>query len=93
MSGLINGLAFNGIGVLPDGQINAFVQVVPNVSALRSFVGLTNMGVMLLGNSAPGDGQGGLYYWSQGAFTDNGTTTIVPPAAAGQGAWIYAPLQ
>ena len=93
MSGLINSVASNGIGVVPDAQLNAYVQVVTNAAALRSFIGLTGMAVTLLGSNAPGDGGGGLFYWSQGSYTDNGTTTIVPPGAAGQGAWILCAIQ
>lgn len=88
-----NSVSANGIGALTDANINAFVQSDPNAPTLRGFVGISGMSVMLAGIAAPGDGLGGLFYWSVGSgFVDDNQNIIVPPAAAGQGAWLRAAI-
>lgn len=89
-----NAVQANGSGVITDAELNSFVQTCQTAPQLRAFVGITGMAVMLQGIVAPGDGGGGLYYWSVGtSYTDNNGTVIVPPAAAGQGAWLWAALR
>lgn len=84
-----NAVQANGVGVVTDDELNTFVQVDQTAAQLRGFVGLTGMAVIMMGATAPNDGQGGIYYWQAGAsFIDNGTTVIVPPGASGQGAWL-----
>lgn len=85
-----NYVSANGMGQILDGNLNAAVQTTANVTVLRAFVGITGMTVTLQGLTAAGDGGTGTFYWSAGAYTDNGTTVIVPPAATGQGAWLRA---
>lgn len=87
---LSNVVSINGVGVVPDAQLNAYVQTDQNVTQLRGWVGLSGMAVMLQGTAAPGDGGGGLFYWNSGDYTDDGVNVIVPPSAAGQGAWLRA---
>lgn len=83
-----NVVASNGVGVISDDQANTYVQTDQTASQLRGFIGNTGMSIMLQGLTAPGDGGAGLFYWAIGNFTDDGLSTIVPPGAAGQGAWL-----
>ena len=83
----INAIVSNGIGTVSDDQINSFVQVDQTLAQLRQFVGKSGMTTILQGAAAPGDGAAGVFYWQNGIFTDDGLNTIVPPAAAGIGAW------
>lgn len=83
----INAIVSNGIGTVSDDQINTFVQIDQTLAQLRQFVGKSGMTTILQGAAAPGDGNGGVFYWQNGIFTDDGLNTIVPPAAAGIGAW------
>jgi hypothetical protein len=86
-----NSVSTNGVGVVPDAQLNSYVQTCQTAAQLRGFVGITGMAVDLQGITSPGDGFGGLFYWENGnAFTDNNSTVIVPPGAAGEGAWLLA---
>lgn len=91
MSGALpsNAVSANGVGVVSDSLLNAFVQAISTAPTLRSFVGLSDMTINLLGITAPGDGLGGTFYWMDGTnFTDDNVNVIVPYAAAGQGAWL-----
>jgi hypothetical protein len=81
----------NGLGVVPDDSLNTFTQTCQTFAQLRLFVGLVGMAAIVQGGAAPGDGQGGIFYWNAGNYTDNGMTVIVPPAAFGQGAWLAVP--
>lgn len=94
MSGIpTNTVASNGTGVVSDDQLNTYLQSDQTVVQLRAFVGRVGMGCMLQGVVSAGDGGAGLFYWSAGNYTDDGTSVIVPPAAAGQGAWLRAVIQ
>ena len=87
----INSVQANGITVILDGNLNAYVQVNPNVDNLRTFTGISNMGVFLQGTSSSGDGGAGLFYWATGTYVDdNGVTTVVPYGNPG-GAWLRDP--
>lgn len=83
-----NAVYQQGLGVVSADGLDTFVQTVVNVAALRSFTGISNMQVFLLGTNTPGDGgQGAFYFNSTSTSADNGTSVIVPNGAA-QGAWI-----
>jgi hypothetical protein len=82
-----NYVSANGIGAILDANLNAAVQLVPTAAAARAFIGISGMTIMLQGLTAPNDGQGGIFYWVVGNYTDDGTNTIVPSGAIGQGAW------
>jgi Chaperone of endosialidase len=84
----VNAVSSNGVGVVPDSLLNAFAQTDATAAQLRGFVGISGMAVALQGITAPGDGNAGIFYWSTGNFTDDNLNTIVPYAAAGQGAWL-----
>lgn len=83
-----NGVSANGQGVVTDDQLNTYVQTDQTVAQLRGFVGVSGMAVLLQGITAPGDGGAGQFYWATGNYTDDGQSVIVPPGAAGQGAWL-----
>jgi hypothetical protein len=56
---------------------------------LRNFVGVSNMTVIMLGYTTPGDGGAGCFFWQNGTsfVDDNGLSTIVPYGVI-DGAWI-----
>ena len=87
-----NAVSNNGIGVVGDALLNTFIQTDQTATQLRAFVGRSGMAVVLQGITAPGDGGGGVFYWNAGSYTDNNSTVIVPPAAAGQGAWLLVTI-
>ena len=85
----INATTAQGQGVVPSSLLNAFVQTVPNITALRAFVGLAGMQIELQGTAAPGDGGQGAFYWSTtSTAADNGLTVIKPSGAGATGTWI-----
>lgn len=86
----INILSANGVGALLDANLNAFVQTGQTAAILRSFIGIAGMSVTLPGLVSAGDGGSGIFYWAAGSYTDNARTVIVPPGAAGEGAWLRA---
>ena len=91
MSVPTNSVANSGTGVVTGDQLNTYLQTDQTAAQLRAFVGTTGMEVALQGVTAPGDGWAGNFIWNVGSFTDDGYNTIVPPAAARQGAWIRIP--
>jgi hypothetical protein len=69
------------------------------VTDLRTFTGITapstngtgNIGSMVFarGQSSPGDGFGGLFYWNAtSSASDDGATVIKPTAVSGAGRWL-----
>lgn len=70
-----------GASVSAD-QFNTYEQVCPNLSYLRSFVPVENMGVFVQGFNTPGDGGAGPFWWNGSAtsanFSDDNATIIVP---------------
>ncbi len=94
MSGSLpaNVVSQNGVGAILDANLNAYVQGDPTAPALRGFIGITGMSVMLAGITAAGDGNGGFFYWVNGSgFTDDNINTIVPNGSSG-GAWVRAAI-
>jgi len=90
MSGSLptNYVSANGVAVILDSNLNAAVQLVPTAAAARGFIAISSMTIVLQGVSAPNDGQGGVFYWVVGNYTDDGVNTLVPSGAIGQGAWL-----
>ena len=74
-------------------SLGGLLRSVPTLAALRLLTGTDLDGFLLLGGStSPGDGSGGLYYWSAATSTaDNGTTVIRPSSilSTQPGRWIY----
>lgn len=86
-----NAVQIQGAGVVNADEANTFVQAVTNLSALRTFTGLSDMMIYLQGYNTPGDGGQAPYYYNSAATgPDNGSTVIVPTGAI-QGAWIRLP--
>jgi hypothetical protein len=83
-----NFVSANGAGAILDAQLNSLIQISLSAEDLRSFVGIMNMTVFLLGITAVNDGGEGLFYWAVGNYTDDNLNVIVPYAAEGQGAWL-----
>ena len=78
----------NGIGAVSGDNFNSDTQTVFNLAQLRTFTGVTNMAVLLLGFVAPNDGGQAFYvYLAGGPYVDNDTTVIVPYGAL-TGAWL-----
>ncbi len=83
-----NAVQQNGLGSQNADQMNTAVQGVLNYAALRTFTGVANMIVAVMGQTTYNDGGQGMYYYNPtGTFTDNNASIIVPYGAA-QGAWI-----
>lgn len=84
---------YNGQGSVNADQLNTFGQVCQNYAQLRGFTGLSNMLMVVLGETSPGDGGGGLFYYnSTSTATDNNYTVIVPTGNV-QGAWLALEFQ
>jgi hypothetical protein len=84
-----NAVQENGVGAVSDDELNTYVQVCNNLSAARAFIGVSNMTILLLGNTAPGDGGFGAFYWN-GTSTnvDDGGLTTIRPTGTTVGAWL-----
>jgi hypothetical protein len=79
----------NGIGVVPDALLNTFVQGSAVLANLRSFVGLSNMNVWMVGFETPNDGGQGVFYFnSSSTATDDGGVTIIQPNGLTTGRWL-----
>jgi hypothetical protein len=88
-----NGTFVQGVTTISDDELNTLVQGCTSAAQLRTFVGLSNMTVMLLGISGPGDSSGGVFYWQNGqGFADDNYNVIVPQGVT-RGAWLRAALQ
>ena len=82
----------NGVGAVSADSFNSYMQVVLNLSQLRTLQGVSNAIIVLLGYTVPNDGGQSLYYFSgTGTYIDNGTTVIVPSLSF-QGAWLRLPV-
>lgn len=78
-----------GQGAASAGVLNAMVQAVPTVAALRNIVGVNLVVVYLEGFTTPGDSGQGHFWWNSAATgADNGTTVVKSPGVSGPGAWI-----
>jgi len=78
----------NGVSVLSGDQLNSFQQVCSTAAALRNFIGLANMGVDLLGAGAPGDGNGGAFYWNAASTAPDDGYNVIVPNGVTVGAWL-----
>lgn len=85
-----NRVYLDGGSAASGDDLNSFLQAVGSLAALRAFVGVDGMSVMLQGSTAIGDSGKGVFFWENGAgFVDDGVNTIVPPANIG--AWRRLP--
>lgn len=81
-----------GLGAISADNCNTFLQVIANFAQLRTFTGLNDMAVYVLGGASEGDGlQGNFWFNTTSTATDNGSSVIVPNGAI-QGAWLRLPV-
>lgn len=80
-----------GPGFVGADQLNTFVQNVLNVAELRTFPGLTDMTILLLGTSTPDDGGQGFYYYDATSTAIDNGTTVIRPTGLTVGAWLLLP--
>lgn len=70
-------------------SLNSFMCGALDVAALRSFTGLDNMTVWLLGTSVPNDGgTGPFWYDAASTATDDGGVTAIAPTGSDTGRWL-----
>ena len=82
-----------GLAEVTAGSLNANVQLVPTLAALRNFVPLDTMTVILLGEMSPGDGGQGVYRYSTSATaTDSFPDVVQPNGVPGAGRWLLLDL-
>lgn len=88
MSVPANFVSVQGQGSVSGDNLNTLTQMCTNVATLRSFIGVGNQVVFLLGTTTPNDGGGGLFYYNPTgtAHDDNGVTTVAPTGQA-PGTW------
>ena len=75
----------------PD-ELNAMLQICPDVAALRKFIGAYGQTVFLAGTVAANDGGQGFYTFQLGVATDNGTSVIVPTGVFPPSYWSQIPF-
>lgn len=79
----------NGVGVVPDSQLNTFVTGGAVVADLQNFVALSNMTAIIVGYTVPGDGGAGIFYYNPTATTaDDGGATCIAPNGIVFGRWL-----
>ena len=77
-------------------ELNGLTQQCPTAEVMRGFPAYPGMVCFLQGIASPGDGSGGMFYWSNGTYSDDDLDTIVPtvrpwPFGVGsEGAWLRA---
>ena len=85
---LINSVAQDGQGAVPAGQLNAYLQTVPNLAALRGFIPQGPMAIQLQGYVSQADGGQGIFTWASGATGPDNGTTVIQPTGVAVGCWI-----
>ena len=78
----------NGIGVVADSLLNTFVQGAAVVANVRAFVGLSNMTIVTVGQTTPGDGGGRTYYWAPTATAADDGLNVIQPNGVSVGRWL-----
>lgn len=81
----------NGIGSVGADNFNTFLQACLNFAQLRTFPGLQNMIVYVLGQNAPDDGLQGPFYYNQLATGVDDNTNIIQPFGVTVGRWLRVP--
>lgn len=89
----MGGLPFNSVqqdgqGAVAAGQLNAFLQTVPNLAALRGFIPQGPMAIQLQGYVSQADGGQGVFVWASGATGPDNGTTVIQPIGVTVGCWI-----
>jgi hypothetical protein len=78
----------NGTAVISDAYLNGLMQCGSLVANLRAFVGISNMCVMLTGDTAFDDGEAGFFGWSPTSTAPDDGLNIIRPNGLVQGAWV-----
>ena len=73
-------------------ELNAMVQICPNVAALRQFIGVYDQTIFLAGTTTASDGGQGLYTFTLGSAADNGSSVIVPTGVYPPAYWKQIPF-
>jgi hypothetical protein len=77
-----------GQGVIPAAWLNTVVQGGCYLANLRSFAGLLNQTVQMIGFTAQGDGGQGTFVWSGNPGTDDGGVSCIVPYGNTSGCWL-----
>lgn len=80
-----------GLGVVPGDLLNTYVQTVANFAQLRTFPGLSNMSVNVLGGASPGDGLQGIFYYNASSTAADDNATVIAPTGVATGRWLKLP--
>ena len=91
MSGSNLAVQNNGISLLTDDYLNGLVQGTALASDLREFIGRDGMQVSVCGKTAPGDGGGGVFFWSTTSTAPDDGATAIQPNGALTGRWLLLP--
>lgn len=77
-----------GQGVIPAAWCNTVIQGGCLLANLRSFAGVANQTVHMIGTIAQNDGGQGTFCWSTNTGTDDGGTTTIVPNGVTTGCWV-----
>lgn len=77
-----------GQGVIPAASLNTFMQGGCYLANLRTFTGLPNQTVQMIGFTAQSDGGQGTFVWSTNTGTDDGGVTTIVPYGVVAGCWL-----
>lgn len=77
-----------GRGAVGADSLNTWIQTGTNAAQLRGFPGLDNMVVYLQGITAPGDGNGGQFYWDGTSTASDNNFSVIVPDGVIEGAWL-----
>lgn len=78
----------NGQAVLNDAYLNTMVQGGCVVANLRGFIAVSNMVVLTVGQTAPGDGLARMYYWSATSTAADDGLNVIAPNGLLAGRWL-----
>ena len=81
----------NGTSLLTQEYLNGLVQGTSLATDLREFIGNSGMQVSVCGKSTPGDGGGGVFYWSDTSTAPDDGATAIRPNGALTGRWLLLP--
>lgn len=81
----------DGVGAVTASALNSMVQWCDTVADLRTFVGLADMTVMLLGIGSVADGGQGTFYWNATSIAADDNNNVIRPNGVILGAWVRIP--
>jgi hypothetical protein len=77
----------NGVGQLSGDQLDTFEQTCDNFAQLRNFTGVSGVQVCARGQTDPGDGYGGDFWWNPGSTAPDDNLNVIVPYGATLGGW------